>query len=120
MGLAVSDIDELRGSLDRLRAMLEAIMVRGLRACGADEMAQVKAFADELEQSGAGHVSGLLLELRSAMEKGDKGGVRTLLLTQTSVRLLERLLTLRAVGAQLAFAVAAEAGRDDANDEAEE
>jgi len=105
------EINELRVSLDRIRSMLEGLVVRGLRACGSDDLAQLKAFADELERSGAGHVAASLTALHQQIESGDRAGVRTLLMAQTSVRLLERLLTLRVVRSQFAMADQVEAAR---------
>lgn len=99
------EVDELRASLDRIRTMLENLVVRGLRACGSEELAQLKAFADELEKSGAGHVAASLSALHDQIQIGDRGGVKCLLMAQTSVRLLERLLTLRVVKEQYAAAM---------------
>jgi hypothetical protein len=89
------EVEELRVCLDRVRALLDALIVRGLRACGEDELSQLKAFADDLEKSGAGHVAGALADLREKISADDRAAARTLLLAQASVRLLERLLTLR-------------------------
>jgi hypothetical protein len=99
------EVDELRASLDRIRTMLENLVVRGLRACGSDELAQLKAFADELEKSGAGHVAASLSALHDQIQIGDRAGVKCLLMAQTSVRLLERLLTLRVVKEQYTVAL---------------
>jgi hypothetical protein len=101
------ECDELRVSLERLRALLENLVVRGLRACGPDELAQLRSYTQHLEQSGAGHVAGVLGELHSRIEKDDRGSARALLEAQTSVRLLERLLTLRVVREQYRAAIAA-------------
>jgi hypothetical protein len=115
------EVEELRSSLDRIRTMLENLIVRGLRACGAEELAQLKAFADELERSGAGHVAAALGRLHEQIAQGEREGVRTLLLAQTSVRVLERLLTLRVVRSQYAAAQQmAEAQAADAVDDGEE
>jgi hypothetical protein len=95
MSSVAHEVEELRVCLDRVRALLDNLIVRGLRACGPEEIAQLNAFAQDLERSGAGHVAGALADLREGIEKDDRGAARTLLLAQTSVRLLERLLTLR-------------------------
>ncbi|HEY2585335.1 MAG TPA: hypothetical protein VGI81_06180 [Tepidisphaeraceae bacterium] len=89
--------EQLRVSIERLRSMLDGLVVRGLRACGPDELRQLQAYAEDLERSGAGHVSSILVELRERIERNERDAARTLLMAQTSVRLLERLLTLRAV-----------------------
>jgi hypothetical protein len=89
--------EQLRISIERLRAMLDGLVVRGLRACGPDELRQLQSYAEDLERSGAGHVSSILVELRERIERNEREAARTLLMAQTSVRLLERLLTLRVV-----------------------
>src|SRR5882724_10777647 len=102
MSSVAPEVEELRVCLDRVRALLDNLIVRGLRACGPDEIAQLNAFGQDLERSGAGHVAGALAELREKIEKDDRGAARTLVLAQTSVRLLERLLTLRMAKEQYA------------------
>lgn len=125
---ATDELEELRVSLERIRTLLENLVVRGLRACGPDEMSQLGSVAEHLEQTGAGHLAGLLCELRSRIERDDRTSAQTLLEAQTNVRLLERLLTLRVVKGQYAVAIeeanngdaAAEADEDHNEDEAEE
>lgn len=124
MSLIPAECEELRVSIERLRTMLETLVVRGLRACGGDEVAQLQSYADHLEQAGAAHVAAVLKELRDQIERDDRGSARTLLKAQTSVRVLERLLTLRIVKGQFQFAMqadeaAAAAGFDPAGGEAD-
>ena len=102
----IPEHEELRINIERLRALLETLVVRGLRACGADELAHLRSYTEHLEQAGAGHVAAVLSELHTKIESGDRAAARTLLMAQTSVRLLERLLTLRVVGAQFDAALA--------------
>jgi hypothetical protein len=126
---AISEYDELRIHIERLRALLENLVVRGLRACGEDELSQLRGFAEHLDQSGAGHLASVLSELRGQIERDERASARTLLEAQTNVRLLERLLTLRVVKVQYAAAMSAmEDGQSpskadlesDEDDEAEE
>ena len=121
MNTVAPEFDELRVSLERVRAFLESLVVRGLRACGADELAQLRAFTDEFERAGASHVASALAMLHAQVEKGQREAARALLMAQTSVRLLERLLTLRVVrgGYELAAALA-DAGADAADEEEED
>jgi hypothetical protein len=107
LATALPEYDELRIHIERLRALLENLVVRGLRACGEDELSQLRGFAEHLDQSGAGHVASVLATLRSQIEGDDRASARTLLQAQTNVRLLERLLTLRVVKEQYAAAIAA-------------
>ena len=119
MSLIPAECEELRVSIERLRTMLETLVVRGLRACGGDEVAQLQSYADHLEQAGAAHVASVLKELRDQIERDDRGSARTLLKAQTSVRVLERLLTLLIVKNQFQFALAADeaaAGVDEERD----
>jgi hypothetical protein len=99
------ELEELRVILDRIRTLLETLVVRGLRACGPDELARLASCAEHLEQTGAGHVSALLSDLRNQIERDERTAPQKLLETQTSVRLLERLLTLRVVGGHYAAAL---------------
>jgi hypothetical protein len=99
------ELEELRVGMERIRTLLENLVVRGLRACGPDELAQIGAFAEHLELSGAGHLASLLAELRRLIESDDRTSARKLLQTQTNVRLLERLLTLRVVQGHYATAI---------------
>ena len=64
------EFDELRISLDRLRAMLESFVVRGLRACGPEQLVQLKAYTEQFEQAGAGHVASVLAELHARYQGG--------------------------------------------------
>ena len=42
------ELEELRVSLEQMRSLLETLVVRGLRACGPDELKQLGAFANQL------------------------------------------------------------------------
>ena len=55
MNAPAPDHEEVRISLERLRALLESLVVTGVRACGEQQRVQLKGFAEELEQSGAAH-----------------------------------------------------------------
>ncbi len=118
--------EELRINIERLRAMLESLVVRGLRACGPDDLALLKSSAEHLDQTGAGHVAAVLSELQAKIEKDDRSAARCLLKAQTSVRLLERLLTLRVVQGQYELAILkldnpdATTAKADENDSAED
>ena len=107
MSSPATDCEELRITIERLRALLEELTVRGLRACGPDQLRQLESFAQQLEQSGAGHVGAALADLHARIGTGDRAAARALLMAQTSVRLLERLLTLRMVRSQYDVALSA-------------
>jgi hypothetical protein len=101
-----TDFDALRLGIERLRALLETLIVRGLRACGSDELLQLQSFTEYLEQAGAGHVASVLSLLHSQIEKDNRASAQTLLNAQICVRLLERLLTLRVVKQQYQLVLA--------------
>ena len=106
--IAVSpEFEELRLAIERLRKLLDALTVRGLRACGPDELLQLKSIAEYLEQAGAGHVASILTDLHSKIQADDRTSPKTLLRAQTAVLLLERLLTLRIASGRYEFALAA-------------
>ena len=106
MSTLPGEFEELRITIERLRALLDNLIVRGLRACGPDERVQLKSFTDYLEHAGAGHVGSVLSLLHDQMEKDDRASARTMLEAQTAVRLLERLLTLKIVRGQYEMALA--------------
>ncbi len=106
MNEVLTEFEELRISIERLRSLLETLVVRGLRACGPDELTQLKSYTEQLERTGAGHVAAALAELHERIERDDRAAAGTLLRAQTAVRLLERLLTLRVVSGQYAAALA--------------
>jgi hypothetical protein len=99
------ELEELRVSLERIRALLENLAVRGLRACGPDELAQIADYAQHLEQAGAGHLAAVLSDLQGQIERDERASAPALLAAQTNVRLLERLLTLRVVKQRYAAAI---------------
>jgi len=101
------EFEELRLAIERLRKLLDALTVRGLRACGPDELLQLKSIAEYLEQAGAGHVASILSDLHGKIQADDPTSPKTLLRAQTAVLLLERLLTLRIAGGRYQFALAA-------------
>jgi hypothetical protein len=113
MGGLTNDFEELRQGIERLRTLLETLVVRGLRACGSDELLQLKSFGDYLEQAGAGHVASVLATLHAQIENDDRASASTLLNAQVCVRLLERLLTLRIVRGRYQAALAMAASADD-------
>lgn len=99
------ELEELRVSLERIRTLLENLAVRGLRACGPDELAQLAGYAEHLDQTGAGHLAAGLADLRGQIEGDQRTSAQALLQAQTNVRLLERLLTLRVVRQRYAAAI---------------
>jgi hypothetical protein len=100
------ELEELRVGVERLRTLLENLTVRGLRACGPDELAQLGSYCEHFDGTGAGHLASALAALKRQIEQEDPQSAKTLLETQLNVRLLERLLTMRVVKAQYSAALA--------------
>jgi hypothetical protein len=98
------ELEELRVSIEQIRTLLENLVVRGLRACGPEEVKQLASLVEHLERTGAASLASVLAELWQQIENDDRGSARTLLQAQTNVRLLERLLTLRVAGGHYASA----------------
>ncbi len=105
MATLAPEFEELRIHVERLRALLETLVVRGLRACGPDELTQLQSHAEHLERAGAGHVAAVLGDLHAKIETDDRASAPALLKAQIAVRLLDRLLTLRVVRGQFQAAV---------------
>ena len=100
------EIEELKTGIERLRKLLEMLVVRGLRACGENELLQLRSLTEYLEQAGAGYVASILNTLHAEIEKDSRSSASTLLQAQTAIRLLERLLTLRVIRSRYDCAVA--------------
>lgn len=94
--------------VERLTQMLDTLVMRGLRACGREELAQLESYRDELRGIGAEHLASSLDELLRETREGERAAARTLLRAQASLRVFERLLTQRAVAAQLSAVLEAE------------
>ena len=120
MSETIDEFEELRINLERLRTMLENLVVRGLRACGADELTQLKSHAEHLEQAGAGHLASVLTALREEIEQDRPTSAKKLLEAQTNVRLVERLLTLRVVKGRYALAMMVSGNEASPEDDGEE
>lgn len=114
---APDELEELRVSLERIRTLLENLAVRGLRACGPDELAQIASYSEHLEQSGAGHLAAALSHLRDQIERDQRTSAQALLAALTNVRLVERLLTLRVVKQRYAAAIEGAEDEDSPPDE---
>lgn len=92
--------------VERLNALLDALAVRGLRAAGSDERARLASHRDALIEIGAEHLAEALAQLLGELEAGRREAARTLLRARASVRVFERLLSLRLVSAELAAQLA--------------
>lgn len=104
---------EALGLALRLGALLDDVAVRGLRACGAEELARLRSQRDGLAGMGATYLAEVLDVLLADLDSGRREGARSLLRARTSLRVFERLLSLRMVGGALAEALAGADADDD-------
>ena len=100
----MDEIAELRDALDRLHAALEDLVVRGLRAAGAQDLARLAALRDEFHRAGAEHLAGRLGELADFARADDRAAAPALMRAMASLRLFDRILTLEVAGMALAAA----------------
>ncbi len=98
----MDEIAELRNALDRLHAALEDLVVRGVRAAGAQDLARLTALRDEFRSAGAEHLAGRLTTLESAIRADDRHASPALLRAMTALRLFDRMLTLEVAADALA------------------
>jgi hypothetical protein len=104
----VDEIAELRDALDRLYAAMDDLVVRGVRAAGPKDLARLTALRDEFRAAGAEHLAGRLATLTDAVQADDRAAAPALLRALTSLRLLDRMLTLEVAAQALAAAVEGE------------
>ena len=104
----MDEIAELRDALDRLHAALDDLVVRGVRAAGARDLARLTALRDEFRAAGAEHLAGRLTALADAVRADDRAAAPALLRAMTALRLFDRMLTLEVA----TMALAAAAGGD--------
>ena len=100
------DIDEVARTIDRVREALDTLALRGVRAAGPPEIAALQSHRDSLRRSGAPHLAASLEALLQGIRDSRRDAARTLLRARASVRLFERLLTLRSVRMSLRAALA--------------
>lgn len=92
-------------TITQVRAALDAVVVRGVRAVAGEQLRELLALAKEMDRIGAAHVSALLSSLASQIGSGDGNPPATLMTAISHARLLDRLLTLRAASAAYAAAL---------------
>ena len=98
----MDEIAELRDALDRLHAAMDDLVVRGVRAAGASDVAKLTALRGEFRTAGAEHLAEKLGTLIDAVQAGDRGAAAALMRAITTFRLFDRMLTLDVARAALA------------------
>lgn len=117
----MSEIEEVVGTLDRLNSELQDLLVRGLRICGPEHLLPLRGIHSELDRIGASHLGGRLSKLISAIESDSREAAVDLLRTQASLRVFERVLTVKVATLKLdsMMAMASEADDQPADEDAE-
>jgi hypothetical protein len=113
----VDEIEELRDALDRLHSAMDDLVVRGVRAAGAKDLAKLGALRDEFRAAGAEHVAEKLSTLIDAVKNGDRTAAPALMRAVTTFRLFDRMLTLEVARGTIAQSLAADGEGEDAEDD---
>jgi hypothetical protein len=113
----LDEIAELRDALDRLHGALDDLVVRGVRAAGAQDLTRLTALRDEFRAAGAEHLAGRLTALEADVRADDRAAALALLRAMTALRLFDRMLTIEVAGRALAAAAGGDAGGAGAEDE---
>lgn len=95
-----------------LNALLDQLCIRGLRALGTDELNRLQAQCSALTEIGATELSSNLERLADHLRNAHRDAAPALLRTRASIRVFERLLSLRMVCLSLDAAL-----HDDDSDE---
>ena len=96
-----SEIDVLRDALDRLHAAMDDLVVRGVRAAGAQDIARLTALQGEFRTAGAEHLAERVATLVATIQAGDRVAATALMRAVTTFRLFDRMLTLEVAQAAL-------------------
>lgn len=105
-----SELDEITHTLRRLQAELEDLAVGGLRTVGAERLPALDALGEEFSRIGAAHFAERLGALADGIRADRRDAAGALLRAQSSLRLFERILTLRTVESRLAALCEVDAG----------
>ncbi len=93
---------EIVGSVATLQGQLEALVVRGVRAAGGDDLRQLAALHEDLDRIGAAYLGSRIGELIAHARTGDARASAALCGAQTALRVFDRVLTLHAARELLA------------------
>ena len=113
----MDEIDELRDALDRLHGAMDDLVVRGVRAASASDIARLTALRDEFRAAGAEHVAQKLGTLIDAIQTGDRLAAAALMRAVTTFRLFDRMLTLEVAHGTIAAALASQEQDEPEEDE---
>ncbi len=112
------ELDEIRHTLRRLQDELEDLTVGGLRAVGPERLPMLEALGEDFGRIGAAHLAERLKALTEGIRADRRDAAGALLRTKSSLRLFERILTLRTVESR--FAALAGAGEIELEEDLDE
>ena len=110
-------IAEVIDTVERVQKALDHLLVRGLRAAGPDEIRTLEAHRDGLRGAGARYLADALDQLIVRTQESTRDAAKAMFHAQTSLRLFERRMSLRAVSAHWSK-TPAETGDDGDTDDA--
>jgi hypothetical protein len=103
---------EIVGSVATLQGQLEALVVRGVRAAGGDDLKQLAALHEDLDRIGAAYLGSRIGELIAHARTGDGKAAAALCGAQTALRVFDRVLTIHAARELLAATEDGDADED--------
>lgn len=113
----MEELHEAVSTLDDVQALLDDLVVSGLRSVAPATLARLRAQQEEFGKIGAEHLSEQLGQLVVGLEADDREAAVSLVRLQTNLRLFERVLSLEAATASLEYLV--ESAADDETSDAE-
>ena len=91
----MSEIAEIVQTIEQLQQEFEDLTVRGLRTCGPEHLAPLKTLHEEFARIGAAHLATRISALVQAIENDERHAAVALLAAQSSLRVFERVLSLK-------------------------
>lgn len=112
---------EITTSIEVLRGALEDLMVRGVRVASPDDVRSLASLAEDLRCAGATHLAERIDDTLAAIKTARPDAAQLLMRAMASLRVYERVLSLRVATAEidLAFGDHSDDGDEDYEEDAE-
>ena len=94
--------DDALALVIRLNQLLDSLCIKGLRALDSEDLARLSAQADALASIGAAELATRLRQLTDHLREGSRDAAAEAFRARASIRVFERLLSLRIAGGALA------------------
>lgn len=101
----MEELQEAVTTLSDVQALLDDLVVSGLRSAAPATLARLRSHAQEFGQIGAEHLSQQVGQLVTAIDGDQRAAAERMVQLQTSLRLFERVLSLEAASASLRYLV---------------